>query len=243
MLDKIVFFDLETTGTDINSDRIVSICCVKFSNGERIEKSMLIKPPFKIPAGATEVHGITDEMVANAPTFSQIAKGLNEFMSGCDIGGYNSNKFDVPLLMTEFGRCNINFPEDGINYVDVMQIERHVNSNKLGDVYKRYTGKDLEGAHDATVDVNATIEVLKCQIEKFSLPTDAKELDKLTQGEIERVDISGNIIKKNGKYLFAFGKNIGKEVVNERSYADWMLCQSFPRDTKMKLSAILNDTI
>ena len=243
MLDNIVIFDLETTGVDVVNDRICSICCIKLVNGETIEKSLLINPTIKIPKEASDVHGITDEMVKDKPTFKQISVGVLEFLAGCSIGGFNSNKYDIPLLQAEFARCGIEWNLEGIAFVDVLALERTLNGNKLSDVYKRYTGTELEVAHDATVDVKATIEILKCQIEKHSLPTDAAELDKLTQGEKERADISGNLYKKEGEYYFAFGKHIGRKVLSKKQYGEWMLNQAFPRDTKKLLSAILNNKI
>jgi len=182
-------------------------------------------------------------MVKDSPTFKQISVGVLEFLEGCSIGGFNSNKFDIPLLQAEFARCGIEWNLEGIAFVDVLALELILNGNKLSEVYKRYTGEELEGAHDATVDVKATIAILKCQIEKFSLPTDNSELDKLSQGDKQRADISGNLYKKDGEYYYAFGKNINKKVLSDKGYGEWMLNQAFPRDTKKLLSAILNNKI
>jgi DNA polymerase-3 subunit epsilon len=162
----IIFFDLETTGIDIAKERICQIACIKIDlDGKQTEKELLINPTIPIPKEATEIHGITDEMVADKPTFANISKSLFEFFEGCDIAGYNSNVFDVPLLAEEFSRSRIEFPNWELNFVDVLQYERLLKPNKLADVYKRYTGKDLEGAHDALNDVRATLEILLHQTE------------------------------------------------------------------------------
>jgi DNA polymerase-3 subunit epsilon len=153
----IVFFDLETTGLDLSKDRAVSIATLKIdleSNTE--EKKILINPEMMIPKEASDIHGITDEMVADAPTFKQISKSLFSYFENCDIAGFNSDYYDVPLLMKEFSRCGIDFPTWELNLVDVLKFERMLNSNKLGDVYLRYTGKELEGAHDALKDAQIT---------------------------------------------------------------------------------------
>ena len=167
----ICFFDLETTGVDTMKDRIVEIAVIKiFPNGNRESKKYLINPEMPIPKEASDVHGITDEMVADCPTFSKYAKNLNEYMGDSDLGGYNSNSFDIPMLVEEFKRSGIVFDLKNRNYVDVLNIEKQVSSRKLGDVYSRYTDKILEGAHDALIDIEATIEILDNQIEKHGYP-------------------------------------------------------------------------
>ena len=191
LIKPIIFFDLETTGVDIAKDRICQIACIKIDlDGNQTEKELLINPNMPIPKEATEVHGITDEMVVDKPTFANISKSLLEFFEGCDIAGYNSNVFDVPLLAEEFSRSRIEFPNWELNFVDVLQYERLLKPNKLADVYKRYTGKDLEGAHDALNDVRATLEILLHQTEGNNdiFPAD---IDLLCQGDRKRFDVAG----------------------------------------------------
>lgn len=242
-LDKpIVFFDLETTGVNTSKDRIVQIALIKiYPNGEQEQKSTLINPTIPIPAGATEVHGITDEMVKDAPTFSQIAKSLLEQIGGCDLGGYNSDSFDVPLLIEEFSRASIEYPREGdnINFVDALRFERLLNSHKLTDTYKRYTGKDLEGAHDALNDVVATAEVVLSQIEKYGQELTPKEIDELCQGDKKRHDYAGKLYEVDGEVYWNFGKHQDQKVADTIQYASWVLSADFPKDTKNRITKII----
>lgn len=232
----IIFFDLETTGVDIAKDRICQIACIKIDlDGNQTEKELLINPNMPIPKEATEVHGITDEMVADKPTFANISKSLFEFFEGCDIAGYNSNVFDVPLLAEEFSRSRIEFPNWELNFVDVLQYERVLKPNKLADVYKRYTGKDLEGAHNALNDVRATLEILLHQTEgnKDIFPAD---IDQLCQGDRRRFDVAGKCyINKDNEVCWSFGKLMHRPVLNDIGYLDWVLNNDFPFELKTKL--------
>ena len=136
----LVIFDLETTGLSINTDKIIQIGALKLNlDGTSEKKNILINPGIPIPSNATEIHGITNEMVAGSPTFSQISKSLKEFFKGCDIGGYNSDVFDIPLLIMEFHRCGIEFPDWILNFVDSLKIEKLINSHRLEHTYTRYT--------------------------------------------------------------------------------------------------------
>lgn len=238
ILDKVVAFDLETTGIDTEKDRIVQIGAVKFADGKVIEKNILLNPGIKIPKGASDVHGILDEHVKDALEFKQISKSLNSFFEGCSILGYNSDRFDVPLLVAEFKRCGIDFELDR-NYIDVLSLERVLKPNNLESVYKRYTGLDMDGAHDAIADVKATLEIFNRQVNQYGLPESAKEIDELIQGEKKRVDLAGCIYLKDGEYYLGFGKHNGSTVKSQPSYVEWMLNGPFSRDTKMKLSAII----
>lgn len=229
----IAFLDLETTGVDILKDRIVQIAVIKINvDGTTDEKQMLINPSISIPLGASEVHGITDEMVVDSPKFSQIAVSLNLFLDGCDLGGYNSNYFDVPLLIEEFKRCGIDFSLENRNFVDVFNIERQLNKRNLSSVYKRYTGKDLDGAHDAMIDVRATIEILEKQIEINNLEIDSEKLDLLSQGDVKRVDLAGKLCEIDGEICWAFGKHYQKPIKNDISYVNWFLTQQVPSETE-----------
>lgn len=229
----IIFFDLETTGVDTAVDRIVQIATIKIFPDLKVEeKKYLINPLIPIPKEASDVHGITDDMVKDSPTFDKYAKNLNKYFEGCDIGGYNSNQFDLPLLIEEFMRSGIDFDVDNRNYVDVLKLETVLNSRKLGDVYKRYTGKELDGAHDALNDVRATVDILKAQIVKFNLSGDLAEIDKLSQGENERVDLAGKLCKINGEICWTFGKNIKQPILSDPNYLSWFLKQSVPSETR-----------
>lgn len=229
----IIFFDLETTGVETSIDRIVQIATIKvFPNGDVEEKKYLINPLIPIPKQASDVHGITDEMVKDAPTFEKFSKNLNKYFEDSDIGGYNSNRFDIPLLIEEFARVGIDFDTENRNYIDVMNIETVVNSRKLSDVYKRYMGKDLEGAHDALSDVRATYEILKEQIKIHNLADDLESIDKLSQGDRERVDLSGKLCNIDGKICWTFGKNINQPILNDLNYLSWFLKQDVPAETR-----------
>ena len=158
----IVFFDLETTGVEVAKDRIVEIGIVKlFPDGTRESKVRLINPTIPIPEEAAEVHGITDDKVKGEPTFKQLAKNLHAYLKGCDLGGYNSNRFDVPLLVEEFLRCGIEFPEPTTNMIDVFKIFTINEQRTLEAAVKFYCDKDLEDAHSAEADINATIDVFE----------------------------------------------------------------------------------
>ena len=238
----IVFFDLETTGLDLSTDRAVSIATLKIdleSNTE--EKKILINPEMMIPKEASDIHGITDEMVADAPTFKQISKSLFSYFENCDIAGFNSDYYDVPLLMKEFSRCGIDFPTWELNLVDVLKFERMLNSNKLSEVYLRYTGKELEGAHDAMNDIKATFEILMCQLEKHGKnDLTPQEIDLMCQGERKRFDLSGKTyLNANGEVCWSIGKNANNPVTKDTAYLNWVLKSDFPEETKAKLRTLL----
>jgi DNA polymerase-3 subunit epsilon len=238
----IVFFDLESTGLDLSKDRVVSIATLKIDlDGKTEEKKILINPQMPIPKEASDVHGITDEMVADAPIFPQLAKSLFSYFENCDIAGFNSDYYDVPLLMKEFSRCGIEFPTWELNLVDVLKFERALNSNKLGEVYKRYTGKELEGAHDALNDIRATFEILMCQLEKHEKQDlTPKDIDLICQGERKRFDLSGKTyINADGEVCWAIGKNMNIPVNKDMGYLNWVLSSDFPEETKAKLRSLL----
>ena len=238
----IVFFDLETTGLDLSTDRAVSIATLKIDmDGNTEEKKILINPEMEIPKEASEIHGITNEMVAEAPTFKQISKSLFSYFENCDIAGFNSDYYDVPLLMKEFNRCGIEFPTWELNLVDVLKFERMLNSNKLGEVYLRYTGKELEGAHDAMNDIKATFEILMCQLEKHGKnDLTPQEIDLMCQGERKRFDLSGKTyLNANGEVCWSIGKNANNPVTKDTAYLNWVLKSDFPEETKAKLRTLL----
>lgn len=225
-----IVIDLETTGISITKDRIVQIGAIKIVDGViKEEKNVLINPEMDIPQGATDVHGITNEDVKNAPSFRRIAKSLMEWLKGHRLCGYNSNYFDIPILSEEFDRCNIKWDVDMNSLIDVYQIEAALNTRKLSDVYKRYTGKDLDGAHDALVDVKATFEILQKQQEVSGM--NITELSNSARGDVEILDLGQKFYKKDGVTYFNFGKHKDKPVWENQDYLVWMLDQDFPSHT------------
>lgn len=237
LIKPIVFFDLETTGTNTTADRIVSIATIKiFPDGTREKKKKLINPGMPIPAGATAVHGITNDDVKDAPYFKQFAQSLLNYIAGCDLGGFNSDKFDIPLLGEELKRSGFDFPTEQIARVDVLSLYRVLFPNTLTEIYKRLFGFEFDGAHDAEADVIATIEILEKLIEDKPEITPA-EIDEFCQGENKRVDFYGALYEKDGVTYFAFGKNKDKDVRSDKGYNHWFLGADFPKETKEKLKA------
>lgn len=248
LANSIAFIDLETTGINISTDRIVEIAIVKIMPDESKQvKRKLINPQIPIPHGATEVHGITDEMVKDAPSFKQVANEIKQFMDGCDIGGYNSNRFDIPLLIEEFLRAGINFSIQGRKFVDVQKVFHMMEQRTLTAAYKFYCNKNLDDAHSAEADATATWEILQAQVERYSqLGNTIESIVKFT-GEDDIVDFARRIIRVNGIEIFNFGKHKGKPVMQvikeEPQYYDWMMRGDFAMDTKQKLTEILNRTL
>lgn len=244
----IAFIDLETTGINISTDRIVEIAIVKISpDGSRLVKRKIINPTIPIPQGAIDVHGITNEMVKDAPTFKQASNEIKQFIEGCDIGGYNSNRFDIPMLVEEFLRCELNIDIESRKLVDVQKVYHLMEQRTLSAAYKFYCQKDLEGAHGAEVDATATYEVLEAQIEKYSqIGNTVDSIIKFT-GEEQIVDFSRRFVMENGVEIFNFGKHKGKPVTRvlkeEPQYYDWMMKGDFALHTKLKITEILNRTL
>jgi len=238
----IVVFDLETTGVDTNTARIVEIAVIKIlPDRTREEKSYRINPTIPIPAEASEVHGITDDDVKECPTFAEYSKGMFDYFTGCDIAGYNSDNYDVPLLSQEFARCNMIFPEEGTAFVDVLKMERHVNAHNLGATYKRYSGEELDGAHGALADTRATAFILEKQLERnFEEEQSPQQLDILLQGDTPRVDIAGKLTRDtDGTVVWAFGKCKGKPVLSDQGFLGWALrLPDFPAESKKILRSL-----
>lgn len=244
----IAFIDLETTGVNISNDRIVEIAIVKIlPDGTRHVKRKLINPLIPIPSGASDVHGITDDMVKDAPSFKQVANEIKQFMDNCDMGGYNSNRFDVPMLIEEFLRAGVSFSVDGRKLVDVQKVFHMMEQRTLGAAYKFYCNKVLDGAHSAEVDATATWEVLEAQIERYPQIGDTVESIVKFTGEDDIVDFARRFVKENGIEVFNFGKHKGKPVTQvlkeEPQYYDWMMKGDFAMNTKLKLTEILNRTL
>lgn len=238
------FLDLETTGVNVASDRIVEIAIMKLHpNGDRDSKCMKINPERPIPAESTTFHHITDEMVKDCPTFKQAAPMLYAFIEGCDLAGYNSNKFDVPMLAEEFLRAGIEFDISNRKLVDVQNIFHKMEQRTLSAAYKFYCGKELVNAHTAEADTNATYEILEAQVQKYdNLQPDVNFLSEFSQNH-RAVDLMGRIVL-NDKNIpcFNFGKYNGKEVVwvfeKEPSYYAWMMDGDFPLYTKKVITKI-----
>jgi len=244
----LAFIDLETTGINISLDRIVEIAIVKImQDGSKVVKRKLINPQMPIPKASSDVHGITDEMVKDAPSFKQIANEVKQFLEGCDIGGYNSNRFDMPMLIEEFLRAGINYNIEGNKFVDVQKVFHMMEQRTLSAAYKFYCGKSLEDAHSAEADATATWEVLEAQLEKYpQLGNTVESIVKFT-GEDDIVDFARRFIKVNGVEVFNFGKHKGKPVTQvikeEPQYYDWMMKGDFAMNTKQKFTEILNRTL
>lgn len=234
----IIFFDLETTGVDVTHDRIVEISMIKvLPSGEEIEKTRRVNPGIPIPAEATAVHHITDADVANEPSFRQIAKSLANEMVGCDIAGFNSNRFDIPMLDQEFQRAGVKFDFTKARFVDVQTIFHKKEQRTLVAAYRFYCGKELDGAHSANADTRATLEVLKSQLDRYDdLPNDIAELSKFSQMN-RNVDFMGRLVfNDDDKEVINFGKYKGRlaeEVLRkDPSYYDWILKGDFAQNTK-----------
>ena len=241
----IIFFDLETTGVNMSHDRIIELSYIKvYPNGTEEEKSMRINPEMSIPAESTAIHHITDEDVADKPTFKQIAKELAKVFEGCDIAGYNSNRFDIPLLMEEFLRAGINIELSRQKFVDVQTIFHKMEQRTLSAAYKFYCNGDLENAHSANADTRATYEVLKAQLDRYpNLKNDVEFLSNFSSFN-KNVDLMGRIVyNEQGVEVFNFGKYKGvsvKEVFERRdpSYYAWMMNGDFALDTKRVITKI-----
>ena len=239
-----MFFDLETTGVDISHDRIVEIAVVKVEpSGDKEVKVRRINPGMPIPPAATAVHGITDEDVKDSPRFEQIARSLYAFIEGCDLGGYNSNKFDVPMLAEEFLRAGVEVDFKNRKFVDVQTIFHKKEQRTLSAAYMFYCGKELENAHSASADTLATYEVLEAQLDRYpDLENDINFLAEYTSRD-RSVDYAGRImLDDNDCEVFAFGKYKGQSVAEvfrkEPSYYDWMMKGDFPLYTKRVITEI-----
>ncbi|MFN3800429.1 exonuclease domain-containing protein [Belliella pelovolcani] len=252
----IAFFDLEATGTNISTDRIVEISIVKVQpDGTEEIKTMKINPTIPIPLESSLIHGIYDADIKDAPTFKDASKELHQFFAGADLAGFNVLKYDIPLLVEEFLRAGIDFDIEKRNLLDAQKIFHLMEKRNLSSAYKFYCGKTLENAHSAEADTIATYEVFKAQIERYEgeeaedllgnklgvFQNDMKKIHQLLNEKM--VDLAGRFIfNDSGEECFNFGKHKGKTIVQvlkeEPSYYDWMMKGDFPLDTKRKFTQV-----
>ena len=240
----LIFFDLETTGLNIMTDRIVEIAYLKvYPNGNEESKTLRINPDMPIPIESSEVHGITDEDVKDCPTFKQVAQSIANDFKGCDIAGYNSNSFDVPFLAEEFLRADVDFDFANSRFIDVQVVFHKMEKRTLEAAYRFYCNAELIDAHSANADTRATYEVLMAQLDCYpELQNDVEFLSKFTKFN-RNVDYAGRIVlDSDGIEVFNFGKHKGKSVEKvfreEPSYYSWMMNGDVPLYTKKVLTAI-----
>lgn len=255
--NPLIFLDLETTGINVATDRIVEIALLKINtDGSEESREMRINPEMPIPEFASKVHGIYDEDVKDAPTFKEVAKSLAKFMEGCDLAGFNSNRFDIPLLAEEFLRVDVDIDFKKRKFIDVQAIFHKMEKRTLTAAYKFYCQQELEGAHSAMVDTKATYEVLKAQLDLYQdaeyeenngrvskpIQNDVVSLSEFSSYD-RNVDFIGRIVyDENGVEVFNFGKNKGipvEKVLREQpGYFGWIMNGEFPLYTKKVLTAI-----
>ena len=243
--NPLVFFDLETTGTNINTDRIVEICYLKvYPNGNEEAKTMRINPGMHIPEEASAIHGIYDEDVKDCPTFKEVARNIARDIEGCDLAGFNSNRFDIPVLAEEFLRAGVDVDLGRHKFIDVQVIFHKMEQRTLSAAYKFYCGKDLEDAHTAEADTRATYEVLMAQLDRYpeTLKNDVAFLSEYSSFN-RNVDFAGRMVYNDaGVEIFNFGKYKGIPVAEvlkkDPGYYSWILNSDFTLNTKAMLTKI-----
>lgn len=247
----IVFFDLETTGTNISTDRIVELSVVKiYPNGERETRTRRLNPEMHIPEEATAVHHISDADVANEPTFRQISRNFYIFLEDCDLGGYNIVKFDVPVLIREFQRAGLNFSTEGRKIVDAYAIFCKMEPRNLTAAYKFFCGKKLDGAHGAAADTLATVEVFEAELARYGspdyqdfpdgiekFPDTLEELTEFCSSQSQDwIDSNGRFKWRGGEAVVSFGRYNGtplKKIATESpDFLRWILRADFPEDVR-----------
>lgn len=242
--NPLIFFDLETTGLNITKDKIVEISYIKvFPNGKEEEKTLRINPEMHIPEQSSKVHGIHDEDVKGCHTFKEVAHGLAQVFQGCDVAGFNSNRFDVPMLEQEFLNAGVDFDFSKRKFIDVQTIFHKMEPRNLTAAYKFYCGKDLTAAHSAQADTRATFEVLKAQLDRYpNLQNDVEKLAEFSR-QNRNVDLAGRMIyNEQNVPVFNFGKYKGEPVAEvlgrDTGYYGWMMKGDFPENTKKVLTQI-----
>ena len=238
----IAFFDLETTGVNLSADRIVELAIVKLMpDGTRQTKRKLINPGMPIPQASSDIHGITNEMVKDAPTFKEVANEVKQFLDECDLGGYNSNRFDIPLLMEEFLRADMDVDFSKRKMVDVQHIFYMMQPRTLSAAYEFFCNKTLENAHSAEIDILATIEVFEAQLNKYDKLGNSVESVVACIGEEKIIDYARRFVYNDkGIEVFNFGKHKGIPVLDvfkkDPQYYDWMMRGDFAMHTKKVLT-------
>jgi DNA polymerase-3 subunit epsilon len=246
--NSLCVFDLETTGLQVTKDRIVQIAALKIHpDGKQEELNLIVNPEMKIPQEVIDIHGITNEKAIKAPTFAELAEEIKSFFGDADLAGYNSNKFDIPVLAEEFLRVGVEFDLTQRDFIDVQNIFHKMEQRTLVAAYKFYCQKDLKNAHDAMHDTKATWEVLEKQIEKYRLQSDVKSLAELSRaGNHKVLDMAGRIaINGKGEVIYNFGKHKSKTIEavakTEPGYYGWMLEADFPLYTKSVLRRAMEE--
>jgi DNA polymerase-3 subunit epsilon len=246
--NSLCVFDLETTGLQVTKDRIVQIAALKIHpDGKQEELNLIVNPEMKIPQEVIDIHGITNEKAIKAPTFAELAEEIKSFFGDADLAGYNSNKFDIPVLAEEFLRVGVEFDLTQRDFIDVQNIFHKMEQRTLVAAYKFYCQKDLKNAHDAMHDTKATWEVLEKQIEKYRLKSDVKSLAELSRaGNHKVLDMAGRIaINGKGEVIYNFGKHKSKTIEavakTEPGYYGWMLEADFPLYTKSVLRRAMEE--
>ena len=244
----IAFIDLETTGINIATDRIIEIAIIKIlPDRTKVVKHKLINPQMAIPKASSDIHGITDDKVKDAPTFKEVANELKQFIDNADLSGYNSNRFDIPLLVEEFLRAGIDLDMTNRRMLDVQHIFHMMEKRTLSAAYKFYCDKELVDAHSAEADASATFEILEAQLIRYQHLGDTVDTILQFTGEEKIVDFARRIVMDKGVEVFNFGKHKGRPVAEvlkaEPSYYDWMMKGDFPLHTKKKLTEILNRSL
>lgn len=250
------FFDLETTGTNISQDRIIEISVIKIMpSGEQLRKTHLVNPTIPIPPESSAIHGIRDEDVKDQPTFRELAKEYARFMEGADLAGFNILKFDVPVLVEEFLRADVEFDYQRKRIIDAQRIFHLMEKRTLRAALQFYCGKELVNSHSAEADTEATIDVLLAQIDRYAnqevTDTSGKrvgviqnDMDILGQlSQLDTFDLAGRMVRNDkGEVVFNFGKHKGKTVLgvlrDEPSYYEWFMNGDFPLDSKRKLTEV-----
>lgn len=243
--NPIIFFDLETTGVDVSKDRIVEICYIKvWPNGNEVSRTMRINPGMPIPEQASAVHGIYDADVADCPTFKEVAKEIANDFTGCDLAGFNSNRFDLPMLAEEFLRAQVDIDLTRHRAIDVQVIYHKLEQRTLSAAYKFYCGAELVNAHSALADTRATYEILQAQLDHYPdvLVNDMEFLSQFSSFT-RNADFAGRIIFDDaGNEVFNFGKYKGEKVetvlLRDSGYYAWMMNGDFPLNTKQVLTRI-----
>jgi DNA polymerase-3 subunit epsilon len=242
----IIYFDAETTGVSTETDRILELACIKYNvDGTQENKTILVNPGVLIPLEASEVHGITDEDVKDKPSFKQYAQSIRNWFQNCDLAGFNSNNFDIPLLSAEFERAGLKGIDWNPSLFDILSLYRKLYPNTLSDVYKRLTGKELEGAHGALVDIVGTKEIadiLLPQITEVQINS-IKDVDDYLQGDKKRFDLAGKMyLDTDGVVKWNFSKNKDKAVLADAGFVNWFNQQGFPQESKDKIKELQTKT-